>query len=102
MDPKFQIIQCDEPDKIGGVVNRIVQGLPSDIRRPFDMIKLSVLTMEGVEGLFRRFNGKSVGDILTEYATLTEAVPERSGQVGEFQYQLYGPPRELPQDKKVE
>jgi hypothetical protein len=87
------VIECSDPKNIVKIANGIMLKLSQSVKRPFNMIKLRILAEFGVDGLYERFNGKSVASILAEFESLADVQPVESGEKDDVHYALYDPPR---------
>lgn len=85
-------INCGSPDHIIGAVNDISPGLPDSVSRQLNYIKLVYWQRYGEEGLFGRFNNRTIGEILAEFEAYDHAMPIASGEIDGLRYQLYGAP----------
>lgn len=85
-------INCGSPDHIIGAVNDISPGLPDSASRQLNYIKLVYSQRYGEEGLFERFNNRTVGEILAEFESHENSAPIASGEIDGLRYQLYDAP----------
>lgn len=60
------VVRCDRPEEAIGVVNALFPMLPAEVRRKLHYAKLHWLATGGVQGLFDRINGRTVGEVLAE------------------------------------
>ena len=68
LDPHTTVLQSPGPDVFVRVVNAVVPLLAPDVRQQFNLIKLYYLTEYGVAGLYERMNGRTLAQVVAEYA----------------------------------
>jgi hypothetical protein len=77
-----------------------VAQLAPDVARQLKGIRNEYLIAYGWEGVFERFNGRTVAQVLAEYREPTHPPIVASGELGGLRYTLYAPPEEEDQADK--
>ena len=88
------MVDCNNPDTIIRVVNALMPQLDVSIRKRLNRIKLGVLQSEGVAGAYKRFNGRTVTDILSTESSYEIGPPIETGELDGVKYTLYDPDTE--------
>lgn len=89
-DDSFLTIRCANAEEILSCINGIMPSVPKEVRKPFNRIKLGLLSDYGKQGLYERTNNRSVEVILEEYAA-TYSNPDNviaQGQIEGVKYTL--------------
>jgi hypothetical protein len=68
LDPSEVRIDCANPDRIIGEVDRIMPLLNLDVRRKLNAIKMQYLAAYGIVGVYERFDDRTVFQILNEHS----------------------------------
>lgn len=89
--PESITVQCSDPDRIIGSVDKLMPLLPIEVRRQFNLLKLSVLSAEGLSGVYDRFVGRNVADILADKTMPSIGTVVESGELNGVKYTLYEP-----------
>ena len=94
-NPDSLTVNCSDPSAIIGAVNSLMPRLGATFRKRLNRITLGVLRSEGVTGVYKRFNGRTVADILsTEFAHKIGPPIETAERDG-VKYTLYDSDPEL-------
>jgi hypothetical protein len=67
-------ISAESVETIVRAINDLVPSIPKEQRIPFNTIKLDLLSRFGEQGLFDRCNNRTIGSVLSEYATPSSIV----------------------------
>ncbi|EMI17912.1 hypothetical protein RMSM_05164 [Rhodopirellula maiorica SM1] len=93
-NPNTLTVDCNDPSSIVGVVNSLMPLHDVDTRNRFNGIKLGVLQSEGVTGVYNRFNGRTVADILATESPHSLGKPIDTGEQDDVKFSLYDPETE--------
>jgi hypothetical protein len=91
------IVECDDPNAIIGVINRLMPQLPKETRLRFNQLKLALLQEFGFEGLHEKTNGYRVSQILDTNADVNLPGLIESGKRDGIAYKLYDAPSQQPE-----
>jgi hypothetical protein len=72
----------------------VVAGLSPDVARQLKGVRNEYLIAYGWEGVFERFNGRTVAQVLVEYREPTHPPIVASGEIDGIRYTLYAAPEE--------
>ena len=86
-------IHCKDPDSIVAAINDVMPKLPKDVRRALNRAKLRVLQRFGKQGLYERFNDRTVASLLEEFESESRFAPIDRGEMREVRYELYERPQ---------
>jgi hypothetical protein len=92
-DPGEAVISGSDWRELLSACNRIVPGLPPELRRRFVSIRSAYLAAYGIEGLYERLNGRTVSQVLEEYEQPKLPPVIASGEVDGVRFTLYEAPR---------
>jgi hypothetical protein len=96
-DPGSVVISGSDPREYLSACNRIVPGLPPELRRRFVSIRSAYLGAYGIEGLYERLNGRTVSQVLEECEQPELPPVIASGEVDGVRYTLFESPK-TPED----
>ena len=92
MDAEFEddpVVSCDEPDDIIGAINLMMPSIEPELRRTFNLVKLTLFQQYGMAGLHERTNGRRVSEILEAEREAGERDPLESGEGEGISFKLY-------------
>ena len=84
-------IYCSQPEEIVAAKNAVVRTLPPDLRKALNKVFLTYLRLYDVEGVFERFNDRTVGMILAEFDGETGPAPIEEGEIDGMKFKLFAP-----------
>jgi hypothetical protein len=101
LDANAALIACAGAQEIQDAVSKVVDQLPRDLARQLRGVRNEYLIAYGWEGVFERFNGRTVAQILAEFQEPAHPPIVASGEIGGMRYTLHAPPDEKggPPDK---
>jgi len=82
-------ISCSGPDEIVAAIDDAMPRLPKGVRRAFNRMKVQLLQQLGEEGLFERFNNRTVASLLDEFEAAGSIAPIERGELDGVTYDLY-------------
>jgi len=91
-DPQSIVVECKLASEIVAAMNRLMPSLPPDVRARLNKIKLEYLTAYGLAGLQERVSGRTVAQVLMEYAPPTGLHAIEQGEREGVKYTLYNAP----------
>ena len=91
-NPFDLIVRSDDPDNMISAFQIVIREVPREVRRKLVHIMMSVAMTDGNEGLFHRFNGRSVAEILENSKESLESQPIASGEVEGVRFELFEKP----------
>jgi hypothetical protein len=94
LDPESALISCTSPQEIVAACGDILDQLAPDVARQLRAVRNSYFLAYGWEGVFERFNGRTVAQVLAEYQEPPEPPVVARGEVGGVRYTLFNPPEE--------
>jgi hypothetical protein len=94
LDPESALISCADAQEIADACSNIVAQLAPDVARQLKGVRNEYLIAYGWEGVFERFNGRTVAQILAEYREPAHPPIGASGELGGLRYTLYAAPEE--------
>ncbi|WDI42617.1 hypothetical protein [Bremerella sp. P1] len=97
-DPlELLIVECDDPEKIIRAVNNLMPKMPSDLRVPISVLMLDIVGMHGKQGLYDRFNNRSIASLISEYRDQFDIRPIVEGERDGVKFQLFEDPNKRDQ-----
>ena len=84
-------IYCSQPEEIVAAKNAVVRTLPPNLRKALNKVFLTYLRLYDVEGVFERFNDRTVGMILAEFDGETGPAPIEEGEIDGMKFKLFAP-----------
>ena len=92
--PEELIVSADSPEKMFLAFQAALPKVPKEIRRRLIRVMMSVSMSQGEAALHRRFNGRSVREILDLSADVLQSQPIASGEVDGMRFELFEKPGE--------
>jgi hypothetical protein len=94
LDPKAALISCANSQEIAVACSNLLAQLPPDVARQMRGVRNEYLIAYGWEGVFERFNGRTVAQVLAEYREPTHPPIVARGEFGGVRYTLHAAPEE--------
>lgn len=94
LDPKTALISCPDAQEMAATCSRIIADLAPDVARQLKEVRNEYLIAYGWDGVFERFNGRTVAQVIAEYREPSRPPIVTSGQLGGMRYTLYARPEE--------
>jgi hypothetical protein len=85
------ILSCDSWQGVPGAYNAIRPSLPTEVRQQMTKIMFSYFARFGPQGVFERFNNRTISRILAEFDG-GEGNRIESGEIDGVRYELYERP----------
>lgn len=85
------VIKCDAPPQIVKAISVACKAVSSDTAERLEYARRYYLRHEGLDGLFRRMNNKSVREILERFEPAVEMRETDSGIVDGIKYRVFRP-----------
>ena len=86
-------ISCSNPKEMFAAYNRIITGLPADLRRQFGSVLRGYMAAYGFDGACERFNGRTVSQLIEEFRDPDGLPVVETGEMDGVKYTLYEAPR---------
>jgi len=86
------IITSESPEAMVAAFQEVMPHLQKDVRRQLVHLMMSVMMSEGDQGLFRRFNGRSVAEVIAASQEILRVAPIATGEVDGLRYQVFEKP----------
>src|SRR6516165_3262096 len=100
LDPESALISCANAQEIADACSNIVAQLAPDVARQLRGVRNEYLIAYGWEGVFERFNGRTVAQVIAEYQEPAHPPIIASGELGGMRYTLYAPEDEGEADEE--
>jgi hypothetical protein len=94
LPPESALISCPNAEEMAATCGNILAQLSPDVARQLRAVRNEYLIASGWEGVFERFNGRTVAQVLAEYQELPKPPIVASGEIGGMRYTLYEAPEE--------
>ena len=94
LDPESALISCASSQEMQDVCSNMVAQLSPEVARKLKGVRNEYLIAYGWEGVFERFNGRTVAQIIAEYKEPDHPPIVTSGELDGLRYTLYAPPDE--------
>jgi hypothetical protein len=100
LDPQSALISAANSQEISAACSNIVAQLAPDVARQLKGVRNEYLIAYGWEGVFERFNGRTVAQVLAQYQEPTHPPIVASGEIGGMRYTLCAPEEKGSQSDK--
>ena len=88
------LVSCGDPEHIVGALNSLIPSVSPELRRQFNLVKVTLLQRFGTVGLHARTNGRRVSEILETEWEDCNPEPIDSGEIEGVRYKLYESPEQ--------
>jgi hypothetical protein len=92
LEPESALISCPNAQEMAATCSNILAQLSPDVARQLRGVRNEYLIAYGWEGVFERFNGRTVAQVIAEYEEPTHPPIVASGELGGVRYTLYEAP----------
>ena len=93
------IITCSDPELIYRSIQNFGPRLQKTTRRNLLRIADHLYGLHGKQGLFDRFNNRTIESLLQEYESILQIRPIASGELDGMTYELYDSPSQTPDEE---
>jgi hypothetical protein len=100
LDPESAVISCANAQEIQATCSKILDQLARNVARQLRGVRNEYLIAYGWEGVFERFNGRTVAQVIAEYQEPAHPPIIASGELGGMRYTLYAPEDEGEADEE--
>jgi hypothetical protein len=94
LDPQSALISAANVQDIAAACRNVLARLAPDVAQQLKGVRNKYLIAYGWEGVFERFNGRTVAQVLAEFQEPAHPPIVASGELDGMRYTLYAPPEE--------